>query len=76
MHQSEPLAYRLRQAAQLLGISQRVLWQMARDGEIPCAYIGTGRRKLLLFPVESLKAWLLERAERNQVGAAEVSSQS
>jgi len=53
-----------------------VLWQMARDGEIPCAYIGTGRRKLLLFPVESLKAWLLERAERNQVGAAEVSSQS
>jgi predicted DNA-binding transcriptional regulator AlpA len=59
------LALRLREAARVLGISPRHLWELAKRGAVPCFSIGSGRRRLLLFPVAQLKDWLAR-----QVGPA------
>lgn len=53
-----PLALRPRQAAETLGISARHLWQLTHDGLIPCVRVGSGRRKTVLYPTESLRTWL------------------
>ena len=53
-----PLALRPREAARALSISQRHLWQLAKDGHIPCVRVGDGVRKTVLFPVAMLQAWL------------------
>jgi excisionase family DNA binding protein len=58
MHAEVPLALRPRQAAETLGISARHLWQLTHDGLIPCVRVGSGRRKTVLYPTESLRAWL------------------
>ncbi|HOA51273.1 MAG TPA: helix-turn-helix domain-containing protein [Thermogutta sp.] len=68
MNTPEPLAYRLKDAARILGLSTRTVWQLAHDGQIPCVRVGTGRRKTLLFPADALKAWLLERAKEDRAG--------
>jgi excisionase family DNA binding protein len=39
-----PLSLRLRPAAKVLGISERFLWQLTRDGHIPCVRVGSGKR--------------------------------
>lgn len=66
MHAPEPLACRIKDAARILGLSVRTVWQLAHDGEIPVVRVGTGRRRSLLFPIEGLRSWLLERSARNQ----------
>lgn len=66
MSTPEPLAYRLKEVARLLGLSQRTVWGLADRGEIPCVRLGDGRRKTLLFPAKALEAWLLERASQDQ----------
>jgi excisionase family DNA binding protein len=53
-----PLALRIREAARVLGISQRHLWELARRGDVPHVRVGRGRRVILLFPVTGLQAWL------------------
>lgn len=53
-----PLALRPRQAARALGISSRHLWQLTRDGHIPCVRIGRGKRRTVLYPIADLEAWL------------------
>lgn len=55
---SSPLALRPREAAKALGISARHLWQLTRDGLIPCVRVGSGTRKTVLYPVAQLQAWL------------------
>ncbi len=55
---SPPLALRPRDAAKALAISARHLWQLTKDGHIPCVRIGTGKRKTVLYPVAVLRAWL------------------
>lgn len=52
------LALRARQAAETLGISARHLWQLTRDGLIPCVRVGAGKRKTVLYPTDSLRNWL------------------
>jgi predicted DNA-binding transcriptional regulator AlpA len=52
-----PLTVGLKDAARLLGISERSLWGMANRGEVPCVRLG-GR---LVFRVGSLDEWLVER---------------
>jgi len=60
----ESLALRPREASRALGISPRLLWQLTHDGHIPCVRVGTGRRKSVLYPTASLRAWLSRQAEK------------
>lgn len=58
-----PLALRPREAARTLGVSPRTLWQWTNAGLIPCARVGTGKRKTVLYPVTELQAWLARQAD-------------
>lgn len=62
---SAPLALRPREAAKALGISARHLWQLTKDGHIPCVRVGSGTRKTVLYPVAELQAWLAQAAQAN-----------
>jgi excisionase family DNA binding protein len=63
---SDTLAVRPRQAAKAIGISQRLLWQLTRDGRIPCVRVGSGKRRIVLYPVAELRAWLSREASNPQ----------
>jgi excisionase family DNA binding protein len=54
----EPLALRPREAAKALGICERTLFDLNKAGEIPCVRIGWA----ILYPVETLRAWLAAKA--------------
>lgn len=56
------LALRPGEAAESLGISPRLLWQLTKDGEIPCVRTGSGKRSAVLYPIDSLRSWLINRA--------------
>jgi excisionase family DNA binding protein len=60
---SSPLALRPREAAKALGISARHLWQLTKDGHIPCVRVGSGTRKTVLYPVADLQAWPTRQAQ-------------
>jgi excisionase family DNA binding protein len=60
------LALRPREAAAALGISQRTLWQLTKDGHIPCVRVGKGKRKAVLYPRELLTQWLRDHATRGK----------
>jgi excisionase family DNA binding protein len=57
-----PLALRPREAAEALGISPRLLWQLTKDGHIPCVRVGSGKRRTVLYPLADLQAWLTRQA--------------
>jgi excisionase family DNA binding protein len=57
-----PLALRPREAARALGISARHLWQLTKDGCVPCVRVGSGKRKTVLYPLVELQAWLAKQA--------------
>ena len=59
---SSTLALRPREAAKALGISPRLLWQLSKDGHIPCVRVGNGTRKTVLYSVADLEAWLTRHA--------------
>jgi excisionase family DNA binding protein len=63
-----PLALRPRDAAKALGISPRLLWQLTKDGRVPCVRVGSGKRKTVLYPLADLKAWLSQQAEAAKRG--------
>lgn len=65
LNPQEPLAVRPRQAAALLGISERTLWSWTKDGIIPAVRVG----RLVLYPVEQLRAWLHERSAADHVAS-------
>ncbi len=52
------LALNAREAAAALGISERSLWALTRDGVIPAVRLG-GR---LVYPVATLERWLDQQA--------------
>lgn len=54
---SSKLTVSRRDAAQMLGISERLLWTWTKAGHIPHLRIGTR----VLYPVEQLRRWLNER---------------
>jgi excisionase family DNA binding protein len=60
------LAWRPREAAKALGISTRYLWQLTKDGHVPCVRIGSGTRKTVLYPMAELQAWLAQQATQSQ----------
>jgi len=53
------LALRPPEAARALGISERLLWDMTKRGEIPHLRLG----RAVVYPVAALDRWLAERAE-------------
>ena len=57
-----PLALRPREAAKALGISPRLLWQLTKDGHIPCVRVGSGKRRTVLYPLADLQDWLTRQA--------------
>jgi excisionase family DNA binding protein len=59
---SAPLALRPREAARMLSVSPRTLWEWTRTGILPSVRVGTGRRKTVLYPVAELQAWLARQA--------------
>jgi excisionase family DNA binding protein len=58
-----PLALRPRDAARVLGVSPRTLWEWTRAGIVPCVRVGTGKRRVVLYPMGALQAWLVRQAE-------------
>src|SRR6266851_8989231 len=42
---SSPLALRPREAAKALGISPRLLWQLTKDGHVPCVRVRSRRQR-------------------------------
>jgi excisionase family DNA binding protein len=68
---SSPLALRPREAAKALGISPRLLWQLTKDGHIPCVRVGSGKRRTVLYPLADLQAWLTRQAAAAKGGANE-----
>jgi excisionase family DNA binding protein len=64
------LSLRPREAARALGISERTLWQLTRDGRVPCVRLGSGKRKTVLYPVAELQSWLTRQSEAANGGAA------
>jgi len=63
------LAVRPRQAAKLLGVSSRTLYEWTRRGLIPSVRVGHGRRKVVLYPVADLRAWLARQTTSARGGA-------
>ena len=59
--QLPPLALRPREAAMVLGISPRLLWQLTRDGKVPHVRLGHGKRAPVLYPMAGLSNWLIEQ---------------
>jgi excisionase family DNA binding protein len=59
---SSALALRPREAAKALGISPRLLWQLTKDGHVPCVRVGSGKRRTVLYPLADLQAWLSRQA--------------
>ncbi|MCY2926827.1 MAG: helix-turn-helix domain-containing protein [Planctomycetota bacterium] len=51
------LALRPKEAAQALGIGERLLWSKTNAGEIPHVRVG----KAILYPVAALEKWLLDQ---------------
>lgn len=66
---TQPLALRPREAAKALGISPRHLWQLTKDGLIPCVRVGKGKRKTVLYPAAELQAWLTRELKLAQGGS-------
>ena len=65
---TQTLALRPREAAKALGISPRFLWQLTHDGHIPCARVGNGKRRTVLYPTAELRAWLTRQVEAGKGG--------
>jgi excisionase family DNA binding protein len=57
---------RAREAAKALGISERLLWAWTNRGLIPHIRLG----KAILYPVDSIRAWLQKAAQPAEGGAA------
>lgn len=58
----DPLALRPRDAARVLGISERLLWDWTRTEGVPHVRIGN----VVLYPVEVLKNWLAAKATTSE----------
>ena len=51
-----------KQAAQALAISERTLWDLRKNGEIPSITVG---KKSIRFPVAGLERYIAEQVEKS-----------
>ena len=56
-----PILVSLREAARLLAVSDRHLWQLQRDGVLPVVRVG----RALRFRIADLERWAAQAAGRN-----------
>lgn len=56
-----PLLVTKREAARMLGVSERTFWQLRHDGLIPTIHIG---RKFIRFSVEDLREFIATHRRR------------
>jgi predicted DNA-binding transcriptional regulator AlpA len=56
------LALRPREAAKALGIGERKLWEVTADHTSGIPHVRLG--KVVVYPVDELRRWLAERAQR------------
>ena len=61
------LALRPREAARLLGVSERFLWSLTQAGSIPCIRLGTGKRRTVRYPMSAINQWLEDHATEGTV---------
>jgi excisionase family DNA binding protein len=71
---SGPMALRPKDAAKALGVSTRHLWTLTAQGHIPCVRVGSGKRQLVLYPVDVLRNWLARQATQAASSAAKQAS--
>jgi hypothetical protein len=45
---AQPLAVNAREAARILGVCERVLWQLTKEGKVRCVWIGDAKRYRIL----------------------------
>jgi len=62
------LALRSREAAEALGISERLLWTLTQGNKIPHARISKG---IVVYPVDQLRRWLETSTSDSQPSASE-----
>jgi excisionase family DNA binding protein len=60
----EPLLLKISEAAQALGISRSLAYQLARSRELPTVRIGGN----ILVSADALRAWVNEKFERERSG--------
>ena len=60
-HIQKPLALRAQEAAKVLNISERTLWQLTKEGIIPHVKFGSGKRTMKRYPVSVLEEWLSQQ---------------
>jgi hypothetical protein len=65
----QQLALRPREAAKAIGIGIRLLWQLTKDGRIPCVRVGGAKRNTILYPVAALQAWLARESGKREPDA-------
>jgi len=53
-----PMALKPSDAARMLGVSERFLWTLTQSGTMPCVRLGSGKRRVVRYPVASLAEWL------------------
>jgi len=66
----ESLLLSIRDAARLLKISERLTWQLAKEGKLPTIRLGTKRGRLLI-PHKALEDWILNQTsggKQNEAG--------
>jgi predicted site-specific integrase-resolvase len=63
------LSLRPRDAAKALSVSPRTLATWTKAGLIPCAKVGTGKRKTVLYSAAALQDWLANQASAPSVTA-------
>lgn len=55
---AKPLSLRPKDAARVLGIGQRLLWELTKLGRIPHVRLG----RCVVYPVAALTEWLKSRS--------------
>ena len=74
--QMSPVLLRPSEAARVLAISERLLWELTVADEIRAANVGTGKeRKALRYLPEDLLAWARQRRDAGRDSRPEVGAE-
>ncbi len=72
----QPLAVRPKEAAKLLRISEKTLFNLTKRGELRAVRLGTAKQSGVLYPIAELQRFLAERLSDNAADSAPQGSQS
>jgi excisionase family DNA binding protein len=66
---SSQLLLKPKEAAEALRISERTLWQLTKDKEIPCVKVGGRIRQVVRYDPRDLQAWIDKKKQGSVSGA-------